>query len=75
MPKNLNGVPRRDSAPRGIPVEQTNLSQVERALLPDPAAFTADDADAITAYRRRREPEVPLDEVLKQYGVKPRVGR
>jgi len=76
MPKKSNGVPpRRNQSPNGIPVERTNLTKAERALLPDSSAFTEDDADAITAHRWRKEPAVPLDEVLRQYGVRPRVGR
>lgn len=76
MPKKSNGVPPlRNLSPNGIPVEQTNLTKAERALLPDSSVFTEDDADAITVHRRRKEPAVPLDEVLRQYGVKPRVGR
>ena len=39
----------------GLPVDATNLSQTERALLPDPGWVTEDDADAIVAARRRRE--------------------
>ncbi len=75
MPKNTNGVlPPRNLPANGIPIEQTNLTRAERALLPDPSVLTEDDADAITAHRRRREPTVPLDEVLRRYGVKRRVG-
>ena len=75
MPKNTNGVPlRRSLSSNGIPVEQTNLTEAERALLPDPSVLTEDDADAITAHRRRRETAIPLDEVLRRYGVKRRVG-
>jgi len=75
MPKNTNGVPlRRNLSPSGIPVGQTNLTKAERALLPDPSVLTEDDADAITALRRRREPTVPLKDVLRRYGVKRRVG-
>jgi hypothetical protein len=51
-----------------IPVEATNLSQRERALLPDPGWVTEDDADAIVAARRRRETPVPLEQALKRYG-------
>ena len=76
MPKKSNGVPPlRNLSPNGIPVEQPTLTKAERALLPDSSVFTEDDADAITVHRRRKEPAVPLDEVLRQYGVKPRVGR
>lgn len=51
-----------------IPVEATNLSQSERALLPDPRWVTADDADAVVAARRRRERPVPFEQALKRYG-------
>jgi hypothetical protein len=51
-----------------IPVEATNVSQRERALLPDPRWVTEDDADAIVAARRRRETPVPLEQALKRYG-------
>jgi hypothetical protein len=49
-----------------IPVEATNVSQRERALLPDPRWVTEDDADAIMAARRRRETPVPLEQALKR---------
>ncbi len=58
--------PRRNLS--GVPVEETNLTAKERALLPDPGAVTEDDADAITAYRRRNEPTIPLNKLLKRYG-------
>ena len=68
MPKNTNGVPlRRNQSSNGIPVEQTNLTKAERALLPDPSVSTEDDADAIAAHRRRREPTVPLNAALRRY--------
>jgi hypothetical protein len=51
-----------------VPVEATNLSQRERARLPDPRSVTEDDADAITAFRRRRETPIPLEQALKRYG-------
>jgi len=51
-----------------IPVEATNLSPRERALLPDPRWVTEDDADAIVAARRRSEAPIPLEHVLKRYG-------
>jgi len=34
--------------PPGIPVEETNLTAEERALLPDPTIVTEDDADFVT---------------------------
>jgi hypothetical protein len=51
-----------------IPVEATNLSQIERELLPDPGWVSEDHADAIVAARRRREAPVPLEQALKPYG-------
>jgi len=51
-----------------IPAETTNLSQSERALLPDPRWVSEDDADAIVAARRRRETPVPFQRALKRYG-------
>ncbi|MGO4883732.1 MAG: hypothetical protein ACLP59_23370 [Bryobacteraceae bacterium] len=59
MPKTKNG---------GGAVEATTLSPHERALLPDPCRVTEDDADAITATRRRREKPVSLAQALKRYG-------
>ena len=56
---------------KGIPVEETNLTPEERALLPDPTIVTEDDADAITIFRRRLEnPKlIPFDKILAQYGL------
>jgi hypothetical protein len=54
-------------SPRNL-VEAANLSQRERALLPDPRWITEDDADAIVAARRRRETPVPLEQAMKRYG-------
>jgi hypothetical protein len=58
----------------GIPVEDTNLTTAERRLLPDPSIVTEDDADAITVFRRRRKnPKlIPLDSLLKRYGMERR---
>jgi hypothetical protein len=67
MAKNTNGIPLRRNLPSsGIPVEQTNITKAERALLPDPSVLTEDGADAITAHRRRGEPTVPLNEALRR---------
>ena len=67
MPKGRNGV-RRCNSSTGVPVEETNLTKAERELLPDPSVVTEDDADAITAYRRRSERPIPLEKVLERYG-------
>jgi len=54
-----------------LPVEETNLTPEERALLPDPDWVTEDDADAIIGLRRERtEKPVPLARVLKRYGYR-----
>jgi hypothetical protein len=67
-------IPRRiNSTARGIPVEQTNLTLEEKALLPDPRVVTEDDADAVVAHRRRNEKPIPLNAVLKRYGVRRRL--
>jgi hypothetical protein len=60
------------SALKRIPVEGTNLTTDERALLPDPAIVTEDDADFITGHRRRHEKTFSLDDILKRYGVERR---
>jgi hypothetical protein len=62
---------RESAPPAGVPVEETNLTPDEIALLPDPSVVTEDDADAITIYRRRRENPrlVAFDTLLKQYGL------
>ena len=49
---------------RRIPFAQANLTAAERALLPNPDWITEDDADAIIAYRRRKEPAISLEEYL-----------
>jgi hypothetical protein len=74
MPKSQNGVLRRRNVPAGVPVEETNLTKAERELLPDPSVVTEDDADAITAYRRRNERPIPLEKVLKRFGIQRRMG-
>ncbi|MGA2741757.1 MAG: hypothetical protein ABSG65_30505 [Bryobacteraceae bacterium] len=52
----------------GAPAEATNLSPVERDLLPDPDWVTEDDADAIIALRRQGERPISLEQALKKYG-------
>ena len=74
MPKSPNVVSRRRNLSTGVPVEATNLTKAERELLPDPSVVTEDDADAITAYRRCNERPIPLEKVLKRYGIRRRVG-
>ena len=51
-----------------VPVEATNLSADERALLADPGWVTEDDADAVVARRRRREKTIPLEQLLRRHG-------
>jgi hypothetical protein len=74
MPRSPTGVLRRRGLSTGVSVEETNLTKAERELLPDPSVVTEDDADAITAYRRRNERPIPLEKVLKRYGIRRRVG-
>lgn len=68
---------RRNPAPatalrQGVPVTETNLTNQERALLPDPDRVTEDDADAIIGLRREREPgrRYSLEEVLRENGYR-----
>jgi hypothetical protein len=79
MARKLSAAPKRRQKqrrmPAGIPVEQTNLTAEERAMLPDPRVLTEDDADAITAYRNRNEKRYSFDSVLKRYGLTRRVDR
>ena len=56
----------------GVPVEETNLTAGERALLPDSSIVTEDDADFIVGHRRRHEKPIPLNKVLKRYGMERR---
>ena len=65
---------KRDALPR-MPVERTNLTSAERALLADPSYVTEDEADFVIGERRMRQEAhkaIPLEEVLKRYGRKPR---
>lgn len=58
------------NVPASIPVEQTNLTIEERALLPNPTVLTEDDADALTVIRKemRNAPTIPWEEYLKKHG-------
>lgn len=56
-------------------VERTNLTPAERALLANPKRVTENEADFIIGERRMRQEAhkaIPLEEVLKRYGRKPR---
>jgi hypothetical protein len=53
---------------KGIPAREFNLTPAERALLSDQDWVSEDDADAIIAYRRRKEPAISLDDYLRQRG-------
>lgn len=67
-------VKKRDTLPP-MPVEKTNLTPAERALLADPNYVTEDEADWIICERRLRKEghkAIPLEQVLKRYGLKPR---
>ena len=60
----------RTSPPVAIPVEETNLTPEERAMLPDPNWLTEDDADAIASLRAQAEggQRIPFREYLKKHG-------
>jgi hypothetical protein len=65
--------PRRNklTGPGPVPVEETNLTPEERAMLPDPDWVTEDDADAIISLRRlKSEGVTPIRETLKRLGYK-----
>ena len=69
------GAPRRkDDTVPPRPVEKTNLSAAERALLADPRYVTEDEADFIICERRKRRGGrmIPLEQLLKRYGRQPR---
>ncbi|MDP2997255.1 MAG: hypothetical protein Q8N47_07195 [Bryobacterales bacterium] len=68
-PRRRNPAPAADLR-QGLPVSKTNLTQQERALLPDPDWVTEDDADAIISMRRLRRPgrTYTLDEVMHRLG-------
>ena len=62
----------RQDIEKRIPVEGTNLTAKERALLPDPNWFTEDDADAIMsmrAFKQARGRSYSLEEVLRENGI------
>ena len=62
---------RRTNKRAGLPVDKTNLTPAERALLADPNYVTEDEADFIIGERRMRQEAhkaIPLEEVLKRYG-------
>jgi hypothetical protein len=50
------------------------LTPAERASLKDPNFITEDEADLIVCDRRDREdgPSIPLEEVLREFGISPR---
>jgi hypothetical protein len=57
---------------KGIPVERTNLTAKERALLPDPQWVTEDDADAIMSMREEKKAagrSYSLEQVLSENGL------
>lgn len=47
-----------------------NLTDEERAVLPDPNWVTEDDADAIVSMRRKKEGSVSFEEVLRKNGIR-----
>jgi hypothetical protein len=53
-----------------VPADRLNLTDEERALLPDPNWVTEDDADAIIARRREKEPTVSFEEVLRENSLR-----
>jgi len=62
----------RQNLEKRIPVEGTNLTARERALLPDPNWLTEDDADAITsmrAFKQAKGKSYSLAEVLSESGI------
>ena len=65
----------RDDVLPPMPVEKTNLTPAERALLADPNYVTEDEADFIIGERRMRQEAhkaIPLEQLLKRYGRQPR---
>ena len=71
---SLHVIPRRRNIariPDRIPVEETNLTAKERALLPNPNWLTEDDADAIMSMREIKKAagkSYCLEEVLQEHG-------
>ena len=73
-PKARRRTDDRDALPP-MPVEKTNLTPTERALLADPNYVTEDEADWIICERRLRKEghkAIPFEEVLREYGRQPR---
>lgn len=71
MPAAARSRPRKARAtrtPKRLPADSFRLTPAERAMLPDPEWVTEDDADAIFAYRHRREPTISLEEYLRKAG-------
>jgi len=58
------------SSRKRVPADRLNLTDQERASLPDPNWVTEDDADAIVARRRQKEPTVSFEEVLRENGIR-----
>ena len=58
-----------------VRAERLNLTDDERALLPDPDWVTEDDADSIMARRAEREPgkRASLEQVLRENGIDSRL--
>ena len=62
----------REIVEKRIPVEGTNLTAKERALLPDPNWITEDDADAIMSMRAlkaSRGRTYSFEQVLRENGI------
>ena len=57
------------SSLKRVPSEVLNLTDEERAVLPDPDWVTEDDADAIVSMRRKKEGSVSFEEVLRKNGI------
>jgi hypothetical protein len=63
-------VTRSSGTRKRVPADCLNLTDEERALLPDPNWVTEDDADAIIARRREKEPTVSFEQVLRENGFR-----
>jgi hypothetical protein len=57
-------------SPKRVASEVLNLTDEERAVLPDPDWVTEDDADAIVSMRRKQEGSVSFEEVLRKNGIR-----
>lgn len=66
----------RPPAQKRVRADRLNLTDEERALLPDPDWVTEDDADFIIARRAEQEPgkRAGLEQVLRENGIKSPVG-